>query len=84
MKCNRKFQRMTKDNLNKVIGLVSKNTGIPSKDININSKAEDFDKWDSFAHVKIILGIENMTKKNISAGRIGNINSIRSILNLLN
>ena len=33
--------------------------------ININSKAEDFDKWDSFAHVKIILDIEKMIKKNI-------------------
>jgi acyl carrier protein len=74
---------MAKDNLNKVIQLVSKNTGIPSKDISIDSKSDDFDKWDSFAHVKIILEIENITNKSISPGRIGNINSIRSILSLL-
>ena len=75
---------MSKDNLNKAIQIVSHQTGIPSKDININSKSEDFDKWDSFAHVKIILQIEKEIKKNISAGKMGNINSIKSILKLLN
>ena len=35
---------MGKDNLNKAIEIVSQHTGIPIKDININSKAEDFDK----------------------------------------
>tara|TARA_B100000029_G_scaffold428535_1_gene438495 strand:+ start:367 stop:594 length:228 start_codon:yes stop_codon:yes gene_type:complete len=75
---------MGKDNLNKAIEIVSQHTGIPIKDININSKAEDFDKWDSFAHVKIILDIEKMIKKNISAGKMSNINSIKSILKLLN
>jgi len=75
---------MSKDNLNKAIQIVSHQTGIPSKDININSKSEDFDKWDSFAHVKIILEIEKEIKKNISAGKMGDINSIKSILKLLN
>ena len=74
---------MDKVNLNKIIEIVSKNTGIPSKDININSKSGDFDKWDSFAHVKIILDIEKVLKKSVSAGKIGNVNSIKSILNLI-
>ena len=42
-----------------------------------------FDKWDSFAHVKIILDIEKVLKKSVSAGKIGNVNSIKSILNLI-
>jgi acyl carrier protein len=75
---------MDKVNLNKIIEIVSKNTGIPAKDININSKSDDFDKWDSFAHVKIILDIEKVLKKSVSAGKIGNVNSIKSMLNLIN
>jgi len=74
---------MSKDKLDKIIEVVSKNTGIPVKDISINSKSDDFDKWDSFAHVKIILEIEKIIKKSVSAGRMGSVNSIKSMLNLI-
>jgi acyl carrier protein len=74
---------MSNEKLDKIIEVVSKNTGIPIKDININSKSEDFDKWDSFAHVKIILEIEKINKKIVSAGKMGSVNSIKSILNLI-
>ena len=74
---------MSKDKLDKIIEVVSKNTGIPVKDISINSKSDDFDKWDSFAHVKIILEIEKIIKKSGSAGKMGSVNSIKSMLNLI-
>ena len=74
---------MSNEKLDKIIEVVSKNTGIPIKDININSKSEDFDKWDSFAHVKIILEIEKINKKIVSAGKMGSVHSIKSILNLI-
>ncbi len=74
---------MSNEKLDKIIEVVSKNTGIPTKDININSKSDDFDKWDSFAHVKIILEIEKINKKSVSAGKMGSVNSIKSILNLI-
>jgi acyl carrier protein len=74
---------MSKDKLDKIIEVVSKNTGIPVKDISINSKSDDFDKWDSFAHVKIILEIEKIIKKSVSAGKMGSVNSIKSMLNLI-
>ena len=65
---------MSNEKLDKIIEVVSKNTGIPTKDININSKSDDFDKWDSFAHVKIILEIEKINKKSVSAGKMGSVN----------
>ena len=74
---------MSNEKLDKIIEVVSKNTGIPTKDININSKSDDFDKWDSYAHVKIILEIEKINKKSVSAGKMGSVNSIKSILNLI-
>tara|TARA_B110000196_G_C20961560_1_gene574233 strand:- start:460 stop:687 length:228 start_codon:yes stop_codon:yes gene_type:complete len=74
---------MSKDKLDKIIEVVSKNTGIPVNDISINSKSDDFDKWDSFAHVKIILEIEKIIKKSVSAGKMGSVNSIKSMLNLI-
>ena len=74
---------MSKSEIQKIKQAIAKILNEPEINILPDSKSDDFDKWDSFAHVKIILEIENITNKSISAGRIGNINSIRSILSLL-
>ena len=75
---------MKKIVLSNIISLISKNTGIDKSKLNLNSCVNDFDKWDSFAHVKIILDIEKVLKNSVSAGKIGNVNSIKSMLNLIN
>ena len=72
---------MSEINLEQIISIVSKSINIHEKDININSKSSDFYKWDSLAQVNIILEIEKITTKKITASHMGELTSIKSILN---
>ena len=74
---------MSKIDLEQVISIVSKNIKVPVKDINMNSKSSDFYQWDSLAQVNIILEIEKKINKEISASKMGELTSIKSILNYL-
>jgi|TARA_B100000959_G_C14711612_1_gene513165 acyl carrier protein len=74
---------MSKINLEQIVSIVSKIIKINEKDININSKSSDFYKWDSLAQVNIILEIEKITEKKIKANKMGELTSIKSILNYL-
>ena len=74
---------MSKIDLEQVIFIVSKNIKVPEKDININSKSSDFYQWDSLAQVNIILEIEKKTKIDIGSSKMGELTSIKSILNYL-
>jgi len=74
---------MSKINLEQIVSIVSKIIKINEKDININSKSSDFYKWDSLAQVNIILEIEKITEKKIKANKMGELISIKSILNYL-
>ena len=74
---------MSKIDLEQVISIVSRNIKVSVKDININSKSSDFDRWDSLAQVNIILGIEKKINKEIVPSKMGELTSIKSILNYL-
>ena len=74
---------MSKINLKLIISIVSKHIKVAEKDININSKSNDFYQWDSLAQVNIILEIEKKTNKEISASKMGELTSIKLILNHL-
>jgi acyl carrier protein len=74
---------MSKISLEQIISIVSKVIGISEKNININSKSSDFDKWDSLAHVNIIIEIEKKIEKKINISKMGDLTSIKSILNYL-
>ena len=74
---------MSKIDLEQVISIVSKNIKVPVKNINMNSKSSDFDRWDSLAQVNIILGIEKKINKEIGASKMGELTSIKSILSYL-
>tara|TARA_B100000767_G_C19449368_1_gene403329 strand:- start:81 stop:308 length:228 start_codon:yes stop_codon:yes gene_type:complete len=71
---------MTNINLEDLISLIAKSTSIKIKDLNINSCANDFAKWDSLAHVKIMLAIESKTKIKISTSKMSELNSVKSII----
>ena len=45
-----------------IINIVATSTGIDKSKLTGNSKASDFAKWDSLAHVKIMLAIEKEKK----------------------
>ena len=74
---------MSKIDLEQVISIVAKNIKVPVKDINMNSKSSDFYQWDSLAQVNIILEIEKKISKEISASKMGELTSIKSIVNHL-
>ena len=74
---------MSQVNLEQIISIVSKIIGTSEKKININTKSSDFDKWDSLAHVNIIIEIEKTIKKKINITKISELTSIKSILNYL-
>ena len=74
---------MSKIDLEEVVSIVSRNIKVPVKDINMNSKSSDFYQWDSLAQVNIILEIEKKINKEIGASKMGELTSIKSILNYL-
>jgi len=74
---------MSKTDLELIISIVSKHIKIDIKDIDINSKANDFYKWDSLSQVNIIIEIEKKLNKKIIASKIGELTSIKSILDYL-
>ena len=75
---------MKKISLEEIISIVSKSTGISKKDIDIDSNHDDFDNWDSIAQVKIILEIEKIIQKKVKTSKMGELTSIKSILNYFN
>ena len=74
---------MVKINSELIISIISKHIKVAEKDININSKSSDFYQWDSLAQVNIILEIEKQTNIKIGASKMGELTSIKSILNHL-
>ena len=74
---------MSKINPELIISIISKHIKVEKKDININSKSCDFYQWDSLAQVNIILEIEKQTNVQIGASKMGELTSIKSILDHL-
>tara|TARA_B100000287_G_C20233467_1_gene623086 strand:- start:274 stop:507 length:234 start_codon:yes stop_codon:yes gene_type:complete len=69
--------------IKEIILSISKIIKEPVTKINLNSKALDFSRWDSLAHIKIILEIEKITKKKIPSSKVAELNSIKAISNFL-
>ena len=74
---------MSENNLDLIISIVSKHTKVAKKDINIDSKSSDFYQWDSLAQVNIILDIEKQTNIEIGASKMGELTSVKLILDHL-
>ena len=72
---------MIKINFDEVVSLVSQNTGIKKDKLKIDSCSQDFARWDSLAHVRIMLDLEKKTKSKISTSQMENLDSIKKIIN---
>jgi len=70
---------MKKENLEKIIKVVSDTIGVQEKKIGINSKATDFFKWDSLGQITIMVKIGKMLKKKIPTSKISELNSVKKI-----
>lgn len=74
---------MSKTDLESIISIVSKHIKVDENKIDINSKSSDFYRWDSLAQVNIILEVEKKMGKEIGASKMGELTSIKLILNHL-
>ena len=55
--------KMPKITLENIIKIISKNINEPISNINIKSNSDDFDRWDSLSHIRIIIDLEKLWKK---------------------
>ena len=74
---------MSKINLKQKISIVSKIVGVPSEQLDINSESSNFYKWDSLAQLNIIIEIEKKVGKKIDASMMGELTSIKLIVDHL-
>lgn len=68
----------------KIILLISKNLNLDPKFITEKSSVNDFSKWDSLTHLRIMLDIEKQFKKKISTSKMNDLNTVSKIINFLN
>ncbi len=74
---------MIKINNKEVISIIANKISVSEKDLNENSKSSDFYKWDSLAQLNIILEIEKKIDKKIDASVMGELTSVKSLINYL-
>ena len=67
-----------------VVKLIAKCININPENINLKSKSDDFDSWDSVNHIRIILKIEKIKKKKINTNLALKLNSVKKIIKYLN
>ena len=70
---------MSISEIQKIKQAIAKILNEPEINILPNSKSDDFAKWDSLAHIRIILEIEKISKKKIKTSKISELNSIKAI-----
>tara|TARA_Y100000389_G_C17052353_1_gene313379 strand:- start:71 stop:319 length:249 start_codon:yes stop_codon:yes gene_type:complete len=69
--------------IEEIISIISHKISVSHKDINENSKSTDFYKWDSLAQLNIILEIEKKINRKIDASMMGELTSVKSIIDYL-
>lgn len=74
---------MNKLTSDKIIKIISTCTKIDQNKIDINSCANDFIKWDSLSHIKIMIEIEKNFKIKIKPHKMSQLISVKSILEFL-
>ncbi len=73
---------MTEDNLIKIF---CNSLKIDAKDVNINSKSDDIEEWDSLAHLTFLSAIDKETSGEASKiENLGEKYSLKEILDTLN
>lgn len=66
-----------------ILDYLAKFFNVNKKNINQNSKMNDFSNWDSIAHVNIILGLEKKYKIKIAADKYFELKSMKKIIEFL-
>lgn len=71
----------TLDQINKILRQVFSDESIG---LNLNSTADDIEEWDSFAHLNVIMSIENHFNIQISDAEAPTLRSIDKMVELIN
>ena len=69
-----------KVNKKKILQIVSSHTKTHISKIDENSSTENIETWDSLAHVRIILELQNITNIKIPTSNFGQFNSIEELI----
>ena len=71
---------MNQNNKIKIIEIISKIAKINSDQINESTSINDFSKWDSLAHLQIMLEIEKKFQIKISTSKMSELDSVIKII----
>ena len=74
---------MSDINFNKIIKIIAKHTKVKEEFINLETSAETIERWDSLTHIKIIVDVEKDFNLKINTSIIGELNSVKSIIQFL-
>ena len=74
---------MNQNNKIKTIEIISKIAKINLDQINESTSMNDFSKWDSLAHLQIMLEIEKKFQIKISTSKMSELDSVIKILKFL-
>jgi acyl carrier protein len=77
------FLRMNNDLLDKVISILREVLGQPELMITEAMTASDVEGWDSFAHINLIMGLEDSYKIQFSTDEIGRMGKVADLISLL-
>tara|TARA_A100001011_G_scaffold390383_1_gene473736 strand:- start:5730 stop:5960 length:231 start_codon:yes stop_codon:yes gene_type:complete len=75
---------MSDINFDKISKIISKHTKVKEESINLESSAETIERWDSLAHINIIVDIEREFNVKIKTAKVAELNSVKSITQFLN
>ncbi len=66
-----------------ILDYIARFINVNKENINHHTKINDFNNWDSIAHVNIILGLEKKYKVKIAADKYFELKSIKKIIEFL-
>ena len=75
---------INKKKIEKLIQIISRVTKIDKKEISYESKASNFERWDSLVNVNLMIEIEKKYKVKIPASMFESLNSVKKIAKYLN
>tara|TARA_B100000787_G_scaffold152567_1_gene126256 strand:- start:1162 stop:1389 length:228 start_codon:yes stop_codon:yes gene_type:complete len=64
----------------KIQATIAKILKVSKNEITKNTKSSEIKKWDSLAHINIIIDLENKFKKKVSTSKIDELDSIDKLI----
>jgi acyl carrier protein len=71
---------MTITIFNKIQATIVKILKVTENEITENTKSSEIKKWDSLAHINIIIDLENKFKKKVSTSKIDELDSVEKLI----